>query len=255
MTRPRGTGERQKRFLGRRRWTPGEEGLLEQLAGTTGLTRIAEQLGRSISSVSAHAAARGISLALDGYSMNELSQVLGVTHYRFIREWIQTGLLRGEKNPGRGRYGQFQVGEEALVAFLEAHPHLVDRQRVDPAFQQYVDERWITLGEAFRRGAAHVVSLEHAYRCGLLPQARRRGLWIVVPERVLPVLVAGRRKVTNDVEHRRQWMKYNATQRRRRPIRREAYQAKQQFDADPIVARILEVGRRDRRNRRKGVAA
>jgi hypothetical protein len=243
MTRPRLDSERKKRYLGRRRWTPDEEELLEQLAGTIGLTKIAERLGRSIASVSSHAAALGLSLELDGFSINELCRILGINHYRAIREWVEGGMLEGVRNPGRGRWGEYQVTEEALLAFLKAYPHLVDRSKVDVAYRQFVDERWITLGEAFRRGAAHVLSLEHAYQAGLLPDARRRGLYIVIPEAVLSTLVEARRRIKSDLEHRRMLAVYEATQRRARPRRRAAYHAKQQFDADPIVTRLLEVGR------------
>lgn len=244
MTRPRGEADRQKRYLGRRRWTAEEDELLEELAGNLGITRIARRLGRSLASVSSHAAARGISMKPDGYSLNMLMETLGVTHYKMLREWVDAGLIAGEKKPGRGARGEYFVQEPAIIAFLRAHPHLVDRSKVDVAFQQYIDDRWITLGEAFRRGAAHVVSLEHAYRCGLLPEARRRGLYIVVPESTMSMLVEARRRITSDLEHRRMLSRYEATQRRAKPRRRAQYHAKQQFDADPIVSRLLEVGRR-----------
>lgn len=227
----------------KRRWTPEEDEQLHELAGRLGITRIAARLGRSVSSVSSRSGKLGISHAPDGFSLNELTMVIGTTDYRIIRTWVESGLLAGERNPGRGRWGQFLVTEEALVAFLKTNPHLVDRQKVDLVYQQYVDERWITLGEAFRRGAAHVLSLEHAYLAGLLPEARRRGLRIVIPERVLPLLVEGRRQRISDPAHRRQWTTYANTAYRRRPIRKQQFEAKQHFDPDPIVARLLKHGR------------
>lgn len=228
MSRPRTPQERQKRFLGRRRWAAEEDALLSDLAGNLGITRIARRLGRTLASVSSHAAALGISTKPDGYSANAAMGILGVTDHRVMREWIRAGLLPGTHNPGRGARGEYLIAEETLVAFLRRQPHLVDRAKVDAAFRQYVDERWITLGEAFRRGAAHVVSLEHAYRCGLLPEVRRRGLRIVIPERVLRLLVDGRRTVTSDLEHRRSLARYERTQRARRPIRRAEYAARRE---------------------------
>jgi hypothetical protein len=210
----------------RRRWTPEEDDVLESLAGSLGITRIATRLGRTVASVSSRASLLGISFAPSGvFSLNELTQVIGTTDYRQIRQWVEDGLLEGTRNRGRGRYGTFQVSEKELVKFLREYAWLVDRRKVDAAYQQFVGEQWITLAEAFRRGAAHVVSLEHGFHAGLIPEARKRGNRIVVPESILPRLVEGRRLHTTDVEHRRSWTTYAKTQFRRRPIRRQAYHA------------------------------
>jgi hypothetical protein len=243
MTQPRTDEDRKKRYLGRRRWTPEEDALLAELAGNVGITRIADRLGRTLASVSSHAAAIGISTRRDDYSANEVMVALGLTHYKLLKTWLLSGALEATHVPGRGHRGEWHVEEEALVRFLRGNAHLVDRNKVDVALRQFVDERWITLGEAFRRGCAHVVSLEHAYRCGLLPEARRRGLYIVIPERLLSMLVEGRRRMTSDLEHRRMLQRYERTERVANQRRKAAYDAKQHFEADPIIGRLLEVGR------------
>ena len=210
-----------------RAWTPAEDEILEAMLGEHQSAAIAKRLGVSVSRVNNRITRLGLSRKVVGiYSANELAGLLGIEGNWIRHSLIDTGILPAQLVRGRGRYGITQVTEADLIAFLSAHPHLVDRKLVDVAYQRFVPERWITLGEAFRRGAAHIVSLEHAYRAGFLDQARRRGIWIVVPESYLPELIERRRSKTDDVEARRQYRVYAATQRRRLPIRRASYKAR-----------------------------
>lgn len=210
-----------------RQWTPAEDEVLEAMLGDHGSAAIAKRLGVPVSRVNNRITRLGLSRKVVGvFSANELAALLGIEGNWIRHSLIDTGILPAQLVTGRGRYGITQVTEADLVAFLRAHPHLVDRKKVDAAYQRFVPERWITLGEAFRRGAPHVVSLEHAYRAGFLEQARRRGIWIVIPESLLPELIERRRTRVDDVEARRQYRVYAATQRRRLPVRRESYRAR-----------------------------
>lgn len=206
-----------------RLWTPAEDEILETMLGEHGSAAIAKRLRVPVGRVNNRIARLGLSRKLIGvYSGNELATLLGIEGNWIRQSLIDTGILPAQLVKGRGRYGITQVAEADLVAFLGTYPHLVDRKKIDAAYQRFVPERWITLGEAFRRGAPHVVSLEHAYRAGFLEQARRRGIWIVIPESLLPELIERRRTRVDDVEARRQYQVYATTQRRRLPVRREA---------------------------------
>jgi hypothetical protein len=208
-----------------RRWTPEEDAVLERMLGDHRSEAIAKRLGVSVSRVNNRISNLGLSRRVDGvYSANELAIVLGLEG-NWIRHFLLgTGLLPSTRIKGRGRYGVTQVKEADLVAFLRSHPHLIDRDRIDAAYRQYVDERWITTAEAFRRGAAHPVELEHAFHAGTVDEVRKRGVRWVIPESVLPRLVEGRRRWMDDAEHRRQVRVYDRLQirsnsrRRRRPV-------------------------------------
>lgn len=198
----------------RHRWTPDDDEMIERLVGDHRTDYIARRLGLSVGQVNNRITILGLSRKVEGvYSANELSIVLG-NEGNWIRAFlIGTGLLPSTRSSS-GRYGRTQVREQDLVAFLREHPHLIDRNRIDAAYQQFVDERWITTVEVFRRGGPHPVELEHAFHGGMVPEVRKRGLRWVVPESILPRLVEGRRRFTDDAEHRRQVRMYERLQAR-----------------------------------------
>jgi len=199
----------------RHRWTAEDDRLIEDMAGEHRTATIAKRLGLSESQVNNRMAVLGISRKRVGvYSRNELSLILGTQDNTFLRHIVETGVIAARRIEGRGRWGQWEITERDLIAFLSEHPELFDRSRVDAAYQQFVDERWITLGEAFHRGAAHIVSLEHACLAGTIPEARKRGVRWVVPEPILPRLIEGRRRWTPDTEHRLQVRMYDRLQAR-----------------------------------------
>lgn len=200
-----------------RRWTPDEDQLLEDLLGEHTSEYIARRLGVPVARVNNRISRLGLSRKRAGvFSRFELSQVLGTQDNSFLRGLLSTGMLRSKRLAGRGRFGVYEIREADVVALLREHPHLVDRAKVDPAYQQYVAERWITLGEAFERGASHIISLEHACLAGTIPEARKRGIRWVIPETILPRLREGRRRWTVDAEHKRQLVLYQRLQRRQR---------------------------------------
>jgi hypothetical protein len=183
------------------RWTPDEDEVLERMLGDHKTADIARRLGLSEQQVNNHISRLGLSRKQVGvYSVNELMTLLATDH-KLVGTWIAEGLLPGRHIAGRGRYGQFEVREQDLIAFLLANPHLVDQRAIDVAYRQYVSERWITLGEAFRRGGAHIISLQHGCSAGLVPEA------------ILPRLVEGRRRWTSDELQRHQWHLYERWQR------------------------------------------
>lgn len=196
-----------------RRWTDDEVALVEDLFDTRGAAYVAERLGRTLSAVRCKADQLGVSCKpVDVFSMNELTTILGTDHHQ-LRRWLREGEIPSTFTEGRGRYGEWRVREEDLVAWLRAKPWMVDRDRVEPAYRGLVSERYITLAEAHRRGAAHASALTQAALAGLVPNQRRRGLFWVVPESTLPALIGARRLTVDDATHRRQLVRYERTRR------------------------------------------
>jgi DNA-binding CsgD family transcriptional regulator len=200
-----------------RRWTPEEEQIVEDMLGAHTSVAIARRLGVSVHRVNNLLSRRGWSRRRVGVlSRHEVARILGSQDNTFLRRIVADGTLPARRLPGRGRFGVYEIREDDLVAFLRANPHLVDRDAVDAGYRQYVGERWLTLPEAFARGAAHVISLEHACLAGTIPEARKRGIRWVIPDTILARLREGRRRWTTDVEHRRQLLAYQRLQRRGR---------------------------------------
>jgi hypothetical protein len=198
-----------------RAWTPEEDEILESMLGDQHTATIARRLGCTEARVNNRIARLGLSRKRLGvYSANELSLILGIEGSWIRDALLRTGILPMRWVQGRGRFGQSEVTEADLIAFLRAYPHLVDRDRVDAAYRQFVSERWVTTVEAFRRGACHPVVLEHAFHSGLVDEVRKRGQRWVIPESFLPRLVEGRRRSTDDTEHRRQVRMYERLQTR-----------------------------------------
>ena len=76
-----------------RLWTSAEIGILNQYAGTTTMEHLAKRLGRSASSVKQKLFALKITGRYDeGYSQNELAQLLGV-HRDRVGRWLRRGWL------------------------------------------------------------------------------------------------------------------------------------------------------------------
>lgn len=189
-----------------RRWTEAENTLLDEQFGIVETRTLARRLDRTPTAVHIQAGKRGLTGDVD-LSITACMEILGLGRdSRRLYTWIDSGKLpRRSKHGGRRKL----VTEEDLIAFIQAHEHLLDRDKVQPPYRQYVANRWITLVEAFRRGAAHYVELEHGAHAGLIPELRRRGVRYVIPEAILPRLVEGRRRFTSDEEHHRQLVLYN----------------------------------------------
>lgn len=196
--------------------------MLEDLYGTVPVAVIAKRLGRTVPAVYERAAKLhlGPNRPADVLVASEVMAITAIdSHPTFVR-WVREGYLVAERKPhafSAAKRPEWWVRQADLERFLAEHSHLVDRERVDPVFRQFVPERWVTLVEAFRRGAAHPNLLENAVKAGLVPEARKRGeagtRW-AIPETIVPALTAARRRMTTDAEHRRLVVAYDRLQRR-----------------------------------------
>lgn len=201
-----------------RLWPVAHDAAMRADYGAVPIGELAERFGRTVSAV--HNRANRLGLAGyedDTFSLNIVCELLGVVgDGRLGKAWVHSGLLKAKvRKGGRGRWGRtFHIAEPDLIAFLQANPHLVDRDDVQLPYRQYVLERWMTLPVAFRRGAAHPVELEHACHSGAIPEARKRGVRWVIPESAVLRLIEGRRRWTDDVSWRAQVMVYDRSQRR-----------------------------------------
>lgn len=215
-----------------RAWTPDEDEQLEELYGSEPVGAIAARLGRTVSAVHNRAVKKhlGPQRPPDVLTAYDVMGIVGRSDYPCLQRWVRDGWLRAERKPAA--YGAARKRPEwwirmgDLERFLREYPHAIDRDDIDPAWQQFVPERWITLVEAFRRGAAHPNLLENAVKAGLIPEARQRGIkgtrW-AIPERLVPGLTEARRLMTPDTEHRRLVLQYARLQRRGQLQRRRSY--------------------------------
>lgn len=209
-----------------RRWTQEDQTILEDGMYRRPITAIAKQLGRTPSACYLMAYKLGLPRRDPGVlSCNELSMLLGLDGHVVVR-WLKLGEIPCKHEPGRGAHGEYHIRDEDVIAWLRAKPWMVDRDNVEPSYRGFIHERYITLAEAFRRGAAHASALGQAAYCGLIPGQRKRGLFWVIPESSLPLLIEGRRMTVDDASHRRQLIRWERTQRigeaRRRPGRKAA---------------------------------
>ena len=214
-----------------RAWTPAELDRLSDLWGTQSPRAIAKALGRTEVAVIVKAQREGLGRPTPPGSLsgNEFAVVVGCTSWTTFLRWVREGYLAASRNTATGsKRPDWIVTEEALIAFLRDHAHLIDRDDVEPAYRQFVPERWVTLPQAFRLGAAYPVLLENAVKAGLIPEARQRGekgsIW-VIPASILPRLVEGRRRMTPDPEHRRLVVAYDRAQRAGKLTRKRSHLA------------------------------
>jgi hypothetical protein len=211
-----------------RRWTADELEYLEGAYGDVRVERIARRVRRTVSAVHNQAVKMrlGRNRPSDVMALSDvMKNVLGMDSWSVLKRWVDRGLLPATKSETYGVKREWWVRDADLEAFLRANPHLVDRDKVQPPWRAFVPERWITLIEAFRRGAAWPLFLESAVKAGLLPEARKRGefgVW-VIPESLLPALVAARRRMTTDPDHRRLVLAYNRNEARSQIVHKRTY--------------------------------
>lgn len=216
-----------------RLWSEDDDETLTDLYGSVEVETIAAQLTRTVDAVHNRAGKLRLGRRMPPGSLsgNDLMAALGTQDWRAInRVWIANGWLKATPLPRYGRADRptMCVLEPDLARFLQEYPHLVDRDLVDPAYRQYVPERWITLVEAFRRGAAFYNLLENAVKAGLIPEARQRGekgtRW-AIPERLLSGLVLARRRMQSDADQLRLVRMYDRAQSRGHVQRKASYLA------------------------------
>jgi hypothetical protein len=110
-----------------RAWTKAEDRALLEMAGRLSCRRMAVQLGRSVESVQARAAALELlSRVREGFTAADLARCFGVTEYK-AGQWLAAGLFgRAERADGNAR-----ATEANVRAFLREHPQKYDLRRVD----------------------------------------------------------------------------------------------------------------------------
>ena len=208
-----------------RAWTRAQVDLLEDLYGRIPNAELARRLGRTVWGMRLKAVKLGIQPWLySTLSKDDVVIVLGQTGLRSMSGWIEAGWLVVRKVPGRGAGGfRYVIAEDDLVAFLLAHEELVDRRRIDPAYQRHV-RQWLTTGEIFRRGGPDPNAIAEAIdETGI--EVRHRGVRRVLLEDDLPVLREYRRRRVSDDEHRRRFVRRARLWRRARmdlAVRRSA---------------------------------
>lgn len=162
-----------------RRWTSDEIAILEDRYGTGATAALAKALNRTPSAVHQRALKLGL-VQEEDLSLTAVREILGLgSDYRLIYTWLREGrLIRRQKYGDR----RSLIREADLIAFL--------------------------------RDNDHPLQLEHAFHAGTVDEVRKRGVRWVIPESILPRLVAGRRRFTEDTEHRRQVRVYDRLQAR-----------------------------------------
>jgi len=113
-----------------RRWTEDELAYLRENAGQVPVSAMIKRLRRNFYSISSRIRALGLSRdARDGYSIANLTEVLGVS-YHSVAKWIAAGWIRlGINGRFRGR-----ASEDTMRAFLHRHAEEYDLRRVDQAW-------------------------------------------------------------------------------------------------------------------------
>lgn len=211
---------RAKRF-----WSDEDHEFLVANYGDMPIDDIAKRLGRSPYAVYNRAGryALGPNRPHDVLLLAHVLEVIGEqgNHARFSSPkygFIARGMLKATRGKTfRQTAHEWWIREADLIEFLREYPQCVDRDKVQPPYRQYVADRYITLTEAFFRGAAYPTALEYAVKAGAIPEARNHGIpgsrW-AVPESILPRLIEGRRRFVTDIDHARLRIGYVQAKRR-----------------------------------------
>lgn len=124
-----------KKYKGRKKWTPEEEELLRKLSRKYTRSDIAKKLGRTTLSIKNKKIELGIGPMLeltDLWTFNQLSESVGKSMGAVNKSWVANGL----KFVKRGRY--CMVEESEVLRFMQEHPDLWDATKCDHyIFGQY----------------------------------------------------------------------------------------------------------------------
>ncbi len=170
-------------------WTPEEEALLRQLAGTMDLAEIArvltERFGipRSVNAVDVRCQRLGISHWRQGYCLRDIELIFRLHHRAIVRWWVQPGLLRGERWSGRGPNQGWVFHETDVERFIREYPWAYDWTRMKRGhplsrLAEVVNraDPWLTYEDLRRYVGIARVNLDRWRRRGLVPhQFRPKG--------------------------------------------------------------------------------
>lgn len=124
-----------RKYKGRKKWTPEEEELLKKLSQKYTKSDIAKKLGRSTSSITNKKKQLGIGFMMeltDLWNFNQLSDAVGKSMGSVNKSWVANGL----KFVKRGCY--CLVEEKEVLRFMQEHPNLWDATKCDYyLFYQY----------------------------------------------------------------------------------------------------------------------
>ncbi len=167
-------------------WTPEEDGLLRQLAGTMEEAEIAriisERYGtyRTATAVHVRAVRRGISLWAKGMALGHLVEVFGYDHRVIKRWWINTGLLSGRRWSGRGPNEGWWFEPADVETFVRRYPWAYDWKRMKPRhpltrLAEVVNKAdpWLTLQDLASYVGLNISNTARWMRRGLIPHQHR----------------------------------------------------------------------------------
>ena len=174
------------RFAGKRRsirpdaWSRDEYELLERLAGTMEIERIAERISeqsripRTANAVKVKIQRRGLSRWVRGMSLMEIERLFGLDHRPIIKHWVTPGLLVGRRWSGRGPNAGWWFEPSDVEAFIRRYPWAYDWKQMQPR------HRLTSLAEMVNRADPWLTYEELGHFVGLsssnLDKWRRRGL-------------------------------------------------------------------------------
>lgn len=160
-------------------WTGQEVTYLVRFYGRSDDEVIARHLGRSVVGIRLKAKRLGIRKrdAAD-FTARALAEALGIPCSKTIAGWIAAGLLRARHGYTQGLRPVHLIAHRDAVAFLAAHPQLVDADRI-PDWSPFAStvERWCSLPEVHRITGRSNLSAE--LRAGTIRGARRGPRWYV----------------------------------------------------------------------------
>lgn len=111
-------------------WTAQEIAYLEQSLHHVRLADMAKHLGRTTIAVQLKAKRLGLRKTGEGYTMQSLCLGLGVDHHA-VKRWIEAGWLKASRRQSERANDIWFVSDEAIRAFVRAHPAEIDPRRVD----------------------------------------------------------------------------------------------------------------------------
>ena len=191
-----------------RHWTPEQNRVFTELAGTMPIVEITEELERrfhirrTTASLRIQAKRLGISLWNRGYSLTELERVFRLDHRAIVRNWVTPGLLAARRWQGRGPNDGWWFDQAEVERFARECGWAYDVDRMQPghpltrlAEVAHRADPWLTYQDLLRYlGLKAEVNLDRWRRRGLVPHKRRPksgpGQRIVIRGRDFPAIKA-----------------------------------------------------------------